>query len=121
MTARHCGSIPNGPKPASGCARAFLLPTFDEAFLTYKTTNFPRHSGHPRGTAAHSFAEAGGGLVIVDRHDAGWWRHRQLSSGGDLVTVAVAGDVDASDWAAVAAAADRLAQFTGRPVRLELR
>ncbi|MEO9198292.1 MAG: winged helix DNA-binding domain-containing protein, partial [Antricoccus sp.] len=44
--------------------RAFLLPTFDEAFLAFVQPNFRRTAGHPRGNEPPSFAEAAGGLVV---------------------------------------------------------
>jgi hypothetical protein len=99
---------------------AFLLPTFDEAFLSYPRVNFPRAVGHPRGADAHSFAEAGGGLVVCDGHDAGWWKRQELA-GHDEITVrlALATDLDARQRAAVLGAAERLGAFAGRRLVVE--
>jgi hypothetical protein len=94
---------------------AFLLPTFDEAFLTYPKLNFPRADGHPRGDGAHSFAEAGGGLVVVDGVDVGWWKRRELAGRDDIeVTLALASTLGDRQRASVLGAAQRLADFTGR-------
>jgi hypothetical protein len=94
---------------------AFLLPTFDEAFLTYPRLNFPRAAGHPRGTDAHSFAEAGGGIVVSDGRDAGWWKRQELAGRDEMtVTLALAHDLDARQRADVHRAAERLAAFAGR-------
>jgi hypothetical protein len=94
---------------------AFLLPTFDEAFLTYPRLNFPRAAGHPRGAAAHSFAEAGGGVVVHDGVDVGWWKRRELAGRDDVtVTLALDPGLRARDRSAIGRAAERLAAFAGR-------
>ena len=113
---------PHATARARPARRAFLLPTFDEVHLSYPRLNFPRVDGHPRGGAPHSFAEAGGGLVLCDRRDAGWWKRQELK-GGDRVTVtiALASGLDGDQRAAIIAEAERLAAFTGRQLRLDVR
>ena len=96
--------------------RAFLLPTFDEIHLSYPRLNFPRVEGHPRGGAPHSFAEAGGGLVLCDRRDAGWWKRQELKGRDHVtVTIALASGLDADQRAAVVAEAARLAGLLRAP------
>lgn len=101
--------------------RAFLLPTFDEAFLTYPRLNFPRSDGHPRGDDPHSFAEAGGGVVVCDRRDIGWWKRQALAGRDDVtVTIALTAELDGAQRTAVAAEAERLATFFDRRLHLAL-
>ncbi len=56
---------------------AFLLPVFDEAYLPYPGSSFPRSSGHPWGERSHAFAEAGGGVVVSELQDVGWWKRTE--------------------------------------------
>ena len=110
---------PQAPPPGRRAARAHLLPTFDEAVLTFAGATHPRASGHPRGTSRLSPAEVGGGAAIVDGRDVGVWR-RTTSARGMTVSIDLApgGPTDVS--ARLAAAAERLAAFGGIPLR-ELR
>ena len=102
----------------SDAPRAFLFPVFDEAYLSYARLNFPRLGAHPRGDQPHSFGEAGGGVVVVDRGDAGWWK--RTNAGADRVVVrrSLAGELSREQRGAVDEAAERLAAFSGR--RLEV-
>lgn len=61
----------------------FLLPVFDEAFLTYPRTGFQRAPGHPSGTAVERFAESSTGVVIAGRRDVGTWRRRLTRGRGE--------------------------------------
>ncbi len=102
--------------------RALLLPTFDEAFLTYPRLNFPRAGSHPDGDDAHSFAETGGGVVVCDRHDVGWWKRQSLAGRDDTtITLALAPDLDPSQRQAILDQADHLAAFFSRQPHLHLR
>jgi Winged helix DNA-binding domain len=111
-------SAPEPPKPAPDAPRAFLLPVFDEAYLTYPRHNFPRAEGHPRGDRPHSFAEAGGGVVVLDRHDVGWWKRKETGSTTVVVRLAVAASLGAEERTLIDEAAVRLAAFTGRTLDL---
>ncbi len=83
-------SAPDPPTPRDDAPRAFLLPVFDEQYLSYPSINFPRAAGHPRGDQPHSFAEAGGGVVVCDRHDVGWWKRKEIAGGRVVVTMGLA-------------------------------
>lgn len=100
-----------------GAPRAFLLPTFDEAFLSYPRLNFPRGEGHPRGDQPHSFAEAGGGLVVCDRLDAGWWK-RTVGRAHVEVRLALATGLSPDQHEQVERAAQVLAAYVGLALRL---
>jgi hypothetical protein len=100
-----------------GVPRAFLLPTFDEVFLSYPRLNFPRGEGHPRGDQPHSFAEAGGGLVVCDRLDVGWWK-RTVGRAHVEVRLALATGLSADQHEQVERAAEALAAYIGLPLRL---
>ena len=93
--------------------RAFLLPVFDEAYLSYAKTNLPRAAGHPNETAPHSFSEAGGGVVVLDRRDVGWWK-RTNAGRRTVVTLGLATALGRRDRDAIADEAGRLAAFTDR-------
>ncbi|MEN0071735.1 MAG: crosslink repair DNA glycosylase YcaQ family protein, partial [Propionicimonas sp.] len=87
--------------------RAWLLSTFDEAYLTYPLLNFPRSPAHPAGEVPYRFAEAGGGVVICDLADVGGWKRR--TAGGRVeVSLDLDPGLDGSQRAAIDEAADRL-------------
>jgi hypothetical protein len=98
--------------------RAFALPIFDEAYLSYARLNVPRAIGHPRGDQPHSYAEVGGGVVVCDRLDAGWWKRKEVGRDRLVVTLAMASGLDDEQRAAVRSAAARLAVFTGRHLEI---
>lgn len=91
---------------------AFLLPTFDEAFLSYLTPNFPRSTGHPDGDRPPSFAEAGGGLVVHQLQSVGSWR-RKWAGRKLLVTLTLDPELDAQARSEIAAQVAALADFAG--------
>ncbi len=99
--------------------RAFLLPTFDEAYLSYRQVTFPRTPGHPLGTAPHSFADAGGGVVVCDLRDVGWWK-RQVTGDEMTVSLALASDITPDQRDEVMGAAEHLAIFGGLQLQVEL-
>jgi hypothetical protein len=111
---RTLWSAPEPPATRPGAPRAFLLPVFDEMYLTYPTLNVPRATGHPRGDRPHSFAEAGGGVVVLDRRDVGWWKRKEVGRAAVTVTLATATTLGAEERSLVDDAAGRLADFTGR-------
>jgi hypothetical protein len=98
-------------------SHALLLPVFDEAFLTYSGSNLLRAPGHPRGDGPHGFGEAGGGVVVCDRRDAGWWK-RSVKGRTMEVTVALAEGLAPGARAAVEEQAEALAAFFGCGLRL---
>ena len=84
--------------------------------MTYPSINFPRAEGHPRGDRPHSFAEAGGGVVICDRHDVGWWKRRDNRVSGSTISIGVAPDLPTVQRRAVEQAAQHVgAYFARRP------
>ena len=107
----------DAPAPTSSTDGAFLLPVFDEAYLTYPSSNFPRLPDHPWGTTHASFAEAGGGVVVHGRRDVGWWK-RKDSARTTTVTLGLASSLDAHARSAIEAEAEALARFTGRALSL---
>ncbi len=94
---------------------AFLLPTFDEAILTFAGASHPRTPNHRRGSARLSPAEAGGGAALVAGRDVAAWKRTVTPRG---LTLAV--DLEPGESSAVKdrlrAAAERLAAFVGVPL-----
>lgn len=70
---------PDALLPASRAQRAWLVSTFDEVFLSYRTVPWPRSAGHPAGEDPYRFAEAGGGVVLCDLEDVGAWKRTRRS------------------------------------------
>ncbi len=94
---------------------AYLLPTFDEACLTYPSTGFPRRD--PDATRQRLLSEAGGGIVIVHGEDVGIWK-RVVSAREVRVTVWADVPLDADDRTAIGDAAMAFGAFLERPVDL---
>jgi DNA glycosylase AlkZ-like len=94
---------------------AYLLPTFDEACLTYATTGFPRRD--PEATRARLVSEAGGGIVVVRGEDVGTWK-RVASAKHVRVTVQPDVPLGTDDRGAIGDAAQALAGFLERPLDL---
>jgi hypothetical protein len=109
-------SGPDDPQPRLDAPRAFLLPVFDEQYLSYPSINFPRAGGHPRGDRPHSFGEAGGGVVVCDRRDVGWWKRKEVAGGRVVVTMGLATSLGAEENGLIVESAARLGSFTGRTV-----
>lgn len=93
--------------------RGLLLPVFDEAYLSFASLNLPRADGHPSATTPHSFAEAGGGVVVLDRRDVGWWKRKHKGRQVD-VSLALANSIGTADRELIVSEAERLAVFTDR-------
>ena len=104
---------PTVPARTTHPHEAFLLPTFDEACLTYASTGFPRRD--PAATRQRLVSEAGGGIVVVGGEDVGTWK-RVVSPSDVRVTVSADVPIDADETAAIAAEAERLAAFLERPL-----
>lgn len=95
----------------------WLLPVFDEAYLSYPGSNYPRVADHPWGDRGHSFAESGGGVVVSDLRDVGWWKRKEQAR-TTTVTVGMAPSLGREGRTAVEAQAEALAAFTGRSLDL---
>ncbi len=96
---------------------AYLVPTFDEATLTYSRHGFPR--GDPATDRSRMIAESGGGTVLVGLDDVGVFR-RVVDAKAVDVTVRLDRRLEPGERDAVAGAAQRLAAFSGRPLRLTI-
>lgn len=92
--------------------RSWLLPTFDEVFLSHDRPRFPRPAGHPWDTNHLNPAEAGGGVVIVDGRDVGVFK-RRLARGRLTVDVWLASGARRSDAHGAQDAAARLGVHLG--------
>lgn len=110
-------AVPAGGRTPAGPGRAFLLPSFDEAILTYLPPTYSRLAGHPLGDRPPTYAQVGGGAVICDLRDVGVWKRRTVRS-TTRVQLDLSPAVTADQHDAIAAEAARLADFEGR--RLEL-
>jgi len=106
---------PSGPSRTTRRRSAYLLPTFDEAALTYPRTGFPRRA--PAVDRTGLLAEAGGGIVVVDGRDVGTFGR---TVGARRVTVTVRPEValTAGERDAVEEAARALAGFHELPLDL---
>ncbi|MGI9598183.1 MAG: winged helix DNA-binding domain-containing protein, partial [Acidimicrobiales bacterium] len=100
--------------------RVALLPTFDEAYLPYRSVAVARIDGHPRGDGPHVFAEAGGGVVIADRRDAGWWKRTARGDGPMTIRLGLATGLDTEQRQLITAETAGLAAFFDRDHRVEL-
>ncbi len=99
--------------------RVALLPTFDEAYLPYRSVVMARTPGHPRGEEPHVFAEAGGGVVVVDRCDAGWWKRTNRGNKSMAIRLGLATGLSAEQRRLIAREAAKLAAFFGRDAIVE--
>lgn len=97
---------------ASDPARAWLLSTFDEAFLSYRAVPWPRSPHHPDSDEPYRFAEAGGGVVILDRRDVGSWK-RTRPGGRTQITLRLDPTLSGVEREAVDAAVHSLVRILG--------
>lgn len=102
-----------------GRAAGLLLPTFDEAVLSYLRSPFPRPASHVLGVQRLSPASVGGGAVVVAGVDVGTWK-RVASRRGVTVRARLAAGLPSTEVSAVEAAAVRLADFVELPLELTL-
>ena len=91
---------------------AWLLSTFDEAFLSYRRVPWPRSAGHPAGADPYRFAEAGGGIVLLGLEDVGAWKRTRVR-GSVTVVLEVDASLSRSERSAIDAARDRLVAVIG--------
>lgn len=98
--------------------RAHLLPTFDEATLSYLAPSWERVPGHPKGSQPPTYARVGGGVVICDLAEVGLWQ-RRAAGATTRVTLDLSPSVSSDQRAAILAEARRLADFEGRPLELD--
>jgi hypothetical protein len=110
---------PEVPRARRGAPRALLLPTFDEAYLTWPATPPVRMAGHPRGDDPITYFEPGTGIVLCDRQDVGWWVRKE-SGRRMTVTLHLGAGLDEERRASIEEAAGHLAAFTGRRLELQL-
>ena len=106
-----------GPPRAPARSGTWLLPVFDEAYLSYPGSNYPRAADHPWGARGHSFSESGGGVVVSDLRDVGWWKRKQ-SAQTTTVTVGLSPSLGGRQRREVEEQAEALAAFTGRALDL---
>ena len=91
---------------------AWLLSTFDEAFLSYRRVPWPRSAAHPAGADPYRFAEAGGGIVVLGLEDVGAWKRTRVR-GSVTVVLEVDASLSRSERSAIDAARDRLVAVIG--------
>ncbi|TDE98972.1 winged helix DNA-binding domain-containing protein [Occultella glacieicola] len=101
-------------RTAPDAPRAHLLPTYDEATLTYPALGFPVADGHPRGPEADPWIDPYASTVVVDGLNAGTWK-RAPGRGVARIELKLASSLTAEQTAAVETATDRLATFLGAP------
>lgn len=106
---------PSVPSRTTRRRTAYLLPTFDEAALTYPRTGFPRRA--PVADRTGLLAEAGGGIVVVDGWDIGTFG-RTVGAGRVRVTVRPEVALAAAEREGVEEAARTLAGFHELPLDL---
>jgi hypothetical protein len=106
---------PTVPARTSREHAAYLLPTFDEACLTYQHTGFPRRA--PEAARQRLLSEAGGGIVLVHGEDVGIWK-RVVSPTSMRLTVTADAPMGGDDEQHIATAASSFADFVERPLDL---
>lgn len=104
---------PSLPRRYTGGRAAYLLPVYDEAYLTYPSVNFAVAEGHPNGTGFDQWWAP----VVLDETNHGVWKR---TVGADAVTVQVqlAPSVEAGAKELVEEAAQRMAAFLERDLEL---
>lgn len=108
---------PTVPSRTTRPRRSVLLPTFDEAFLTYTATGFPRRV--PKADRTRLVAESGGGVVVLDGEDVGTWK-RTLTPRAVRVVVRADSPLTGDERDALAEAALELARFVELPLDLTI-
>ena len=93
--------------------RAYLLPLYDEATLTYPRLNFPAVPGHPHGIESTWGAFSFEGGIIADERNIGTWR-RTVAKDTVTVRTDLAPDAEPDQRELVHAAAQRLADVYER-------
>ena len=98
---------PGNALPGQRRQEAWLLSTFDEAFLTYRKVGWPRSASHPAGGDPYRFAEAGGGVVLLGLADVGGWKRTRVR-GGVEIRLDVDPSLSRAERHAIDVAVDRL-------------
>jgi len=98
--------------PASALAgtrpqRAWLVSTYDEAFLSYRRVGWPRSAANPDAPDQARFAQSGGGPVLLDGRDVGGWK-RRWDAGLARIELALDPALAPAERGAIDAAAERL-------------
>lgn len=96
-----------------GAPDAFLLPTYDEATLTYPRLGFPLPADHPHAARPDPFWA----WVIQGRRNVGVWK-RTVTRDRVRVEIRLAPSLDQEAIEQVGAAAGRLADFLGKELDL---
>lgn len=109
----EAGSTSTARLPDVDSLPSWLLPTFDEVFLSHDRPRFPRPTGHPWDTNHLNPAEAGGGVVIVSGRDVGVFK-RRIKGERLAVDVWLAFAAEARDAAGARNAAALLGVYLGR-------
>lgn len=98
---------PGAVLPTQRPRDAWLLSTFDEAFLSYRKVGWPRSAEHPAGVDPYRFAEAGGGVMLLDLHDVGGWKRTRVR-GSVQIVLQLDQSLSRSNLTAIDEAVDRL-------------
>ncbi|HEY3338932.1 MAG TPA: winged helix DNA-binding domain-containing protein [Propionicimonas sp.] len=98
---------PDDALPTQRPQGAWLLSTFDEAFLSYRKVPWPRSAAHPAGADPYRFAEAGGGIVLLGLEDVGGWK-RTRARGAVQIRLELDESLSRADRRAIDDAVDRL-------------
>lgn len=93
---------------------AYLLPTYDEAVLTYPAVNFPALDDHPYADHPDPFWA----WVVADERNVGLWK-RTVNGDRVAVDVRLAQSAGNRERAAVGDAARRLADFLELPLEYD--
>lgn len=104
--------LPSARLPIARPRQAWLLSTFDEAFLSYRRVPWPRSAQHPAGLDPYRFAESGGGIVVCGLEDVGAWK-RERVRGAARIELVLDPSLARADRRAVDDAVDRLLSTIG--------
>jgi Winged helix DNA-binding domain len=99
--------------PADPAYGALLLPLYDELMLSYPAINFPEAEGHPHPAGEDRYA----GWVVVGDRNVGLW-HRTVRADTVVVEVRLAPGLSSAQLGAVRQAAEELARFLNRRLKL---
>ncbi|MGA8978910.1 MAG: crosslink repair DNA glycosylase YcaQ family protein, partial [Pedococcus sp.] len=101
------------PRRSPAAPAAYLLPTYDEVVLSYRSVSFPAAADHPYAEHPDPFWAQ----VVLDQRNVGLWK-RTVRGDAVAVDLRLADSVDEGGRAAVRAAAQRLADFLGKELEL---
>ncbi len=101
------------PRRSPSASTAYLLPTYDEVVLSYRSVSFPAAPDHPYAEHPDPFWAR----VVLDRVNVGLWK-RAVRGDTVAVDLRLADSVDEGGRGAVREAAQRLADFLGKELVL---